>query len=143
MKNPALVGVDVGTTRTKCLIIDATGEMLALASAPTVEFHPRPDWTDYDGDAIWQCVCETIRAALCQMEDPSRIQAIAVASVVLVAKPSWIEPGSEIAMLSSRLWLIDGFAFDDCNIPIVFNDGEYTCAARVIVLIDDLLVKGG
>jgi xylulokinase len=87
MKNPALVGVDVGTTRTKCLIIDATGEILALASAPTVEFHPRPDWTDYDGDAIWQCVCETIRAALCQMEDPSRIQAIAVASVAESAVP--------------------------------------------------------
>src|SRR5260370_13574249 len=81
MNSSAIVGVDVGTTRTKCLIIDATGKILALASAATTDFHPRPDWTDYDGETIWQGVCGTIRSALRQIEDPCRVQAIGVASV--------------------------------------------------------------
>jgi xylulokinase len=87
MNSPAIVGVDVGTTRTKCLIIDATGKILALASAATASFHPRPDWTDYDGETIWQGVCGTIRSALGQIEHPSRVQAIAVASFAESAIP--------------------------------------------------------
>ena len=87
MNNPAMVGIDVGTSRTKCLIIDATGKILALASAATADFHPEPGWTDYDGEVIWQGVCGTIRSALRQIEDPSRVQAIAVASFAESAIP--------------------------------------------------------
>ena len=82
-----MVGIDVGTSRTKCLIIEATGKILALASAATPDFHPQPDWTDYDGGVIWQGVCGTIRSALRQIEDPSRVQAIAVASFAESAIP--------------------------------------------------------
>src|SRR3984893_1456289 len=87
MNNPAMVGIDVGTSRTKCLIIEATGKILALASAATADFHPQPDWTDYDGEVIWQGVCGTIRSALRQIEDPSRVQAIAVARFAESAIP--------------------------------------------------------
>src|SRR5260370_41137183 len=73
--------------RTKCMMMDETGKILGLASAATTDFHPRPDWTDYDGETIWQGVCGTIRSALRQIEDPSRVQAIAVASVAESAIP--------------------------------------------------------
>ncbi len=135
MNSPAMVGVDVGTTRTKCLIVEATGKILALASAATTEFHPRPDWTEYDGEAIWQGVCGTIRSALQQIEDPSCIQAIAVASVAESAVPidksgqaldraiAWFDlrTTAEFAWLAERIGVDRLLSISGLNPDVIFG----------------------
>ena len=76
-----VLGFDVGTTNLKCLALDDTGTIVAQASEPTPQSHPRPDWTDFEPEPIWEAVCRSIRAVTSQIENPSAIRGIAVSSL--------------------------------------------------------------
>ena len=75
------LGVDIGTTHTKALALDVVvGRTLALESAPT------PVVRDELGEAhrpghVLETVMELLAAVVRQVPDPSRIEALCVASV--------------------------------------------------------------
>lgn len=57
-----LLGIDCGTTNTKAVLYDpASGQVLAVASRPTVTHHPLPGRTEYDPAELWQNIVETVR----------------------------------------------------------------------------------
>jgi xylulokinase len=76
-----LLGLDVGTTNIKCLVLDSTGKILVQADERTPLSYPKPGWTDFDPELIWPTVCRTIRAAVAKIELPDRIKGIAVSGV--------------------------------------------------------------
>jgi xylulokinase len=114
---PLLVGVDAGTTNTKAVVVDAAGRMVATASEPTPIAYPRPEWAEYQGEALWQSSAEAIRAALAQLADPGQVVGIAVASMAETAVPldaagaatgpalAWFDKRSraELALIEQRL----------------------------------------
>lgn len=51
-----VLSIDQGTTNTKALLIDASGAIVARASAPVAVTHPKPGWAEQSGEAIWQSV---------------------------------------------------------------------------------------
>lgn len=59
-----LVGVDVGSTSARAGAFDATGRMLASASAPFDVNKPATDHLEHDSEQIWQAVAAAIRRAL-------------------------------------------------------------------------------
>ena len=87
-----VLGFDVGTTNLKCLALDDTGTIVAQASEPTPQSHPRPDWTDFEPEPIWEAVCRAIRALTSQIENPSAIRGIAVSSLAPYAGPAPANP---------------------------------------------------
>jgi xylulokinase len=135
MDSPALVGIDVGTTRTKCLIIDATGKQLALVGCPTSQLHPTPEWTDYEAESIWHAVCQTVRSAVGKIPDPNCIQAVAVASIAESAFPidrsgraldraiAWFDArtAGEFAWLAERIGKERLFAISGLNPDSIFG----------------------
>jgi len=59
-----LIGIDVGTTGSKALLIDEGGEVV---TAYTEEYRfntPQPQWAEQDPEDWWRAVTESIRAAL-------------------------------------------------------------------------------
>ncbi len=84
---PALAGLDVGTSRIKCLIVDAEGRTLARCDMATPCLHLKSGWTDYDPEALWQSSCEVIKAAVARLPSPRAVRGIAVASVAESAVP--------------------------------------------------------
>jgi xylulokinase len=82
-----LVGVDAGTTNTKAVVFDAAGQVGASASEPTPIGYPRPEWAEYDGEALWATAAAAIRAALAGIADPSRVQGVCFASMGETAVP--------------------------------------------------------
>jgi xylulokinase len=76
-----VLGLDVGTTNLKCLALDDTGTIVAQGSEPTPRSHPRPDWTDFEPEPIWEAACRAIRAVVTQIENPAAIRGIAVSSL--------------------------------------------------------------
>lgn len=55
-----VLAIDQGTTNTKALLIDGTGEILARASAPLVTDYPHPGWAEQSAQAIWASVQSVI-----------------------------------------------------------------------------------
>ena len=72
-----LVGVDVGTSATKVLIIDELGKLVSNASHEYPISSPRPNYAEQDPEWWWHAVKASIKEALTSSKvDPSRISAI-------------------------------------------------------------------
>src|SRR5260370_33555364 len=74
-----LLGLDVGTTNVKCLALDSAGKILFQADERTPLSRPKPGWTDFEPEPIWQAACRTVRAVVAKVDSPERIKGIAVA----------------------------------------------------------------
>ena len=60
------MGIDVSTTSSKALIIDETGMVLGVQSAPHTLSNPRPLWSEQDPEEWWQATVKSIQAVLRQ-----------------------------------------------------------------------------
>jgi len=61
-----LLGVDVGTSGTKTILIDETGAVKARATQEYPLYSPRPLWSEQNPADWWQATCGTIREVLRQ-----------------------------------------------------------------------------
>ena len=58
------LGIDIGTSGTKTLAINAKGKILAQAMAAYPCYHPKPLWSEQDPDDWWQATVKTVRAVV-------------------------------------------------------------------------------
>lgn len=61
MGAPLVLGIDQGTSSTKCLLVDAAGAIVAQGQAALSESHPQPGWVEQDAEAIWASVQAAVR----------------------------------------------------------------------------------
>ena len=63
------IGVDVGTSETKAVLVDRDGRVLAAASAPNTLHVPRPGWAEHDAEADWWGnLCTVVREILARSD---------------------------------------------------------------------------
>jgi len=56
MSDALLLAIDQGTSSTKCLLVDAKGEVVARGQAPVSLATPEPGWVEQDANEIWSSV---------------------------------------------------------------------------------------
>ena len=66
------LGIDVSTTATKALVIDAQGAVASAASTEYAFETPRPQWSEQDPALWWRGARESIRKALAGADIPGR-----------------------------------------------------------------------
>lgn len=72
-----LIGIDIGTSGTKTLLIEETGKPIASAIQEYPLYTPRPQWSEQDPVDWWSAVCGTIRTVLLKSGvDPREIKGI-------------------------------------------------------------------
>ena len=72
-----LLGIDVGTSATKAVVVDPAGAILAQAERPVELRSPRPGWAEEDPEQWWANVC-----SLCRELPVSDVAAIGVSGMV-------------------------------------------------------------
>ncbi|MBC7287845.1 MAG: xylulokinase [Armatimonadetes bacterium] len=93
-----LLGLDVGTTGTKTLLIDETGRVVARAVAEYPMVVPRPNWAEQNPEDWWRATVATIRQILDDSGvDPAAIRGVGLSgqmhgSVFLDAADKVIRP---------------------------------------------------
>ena len=60
--NKLLLGIDIGTTGTKCSIYNLEGNIVASSYREYPMLHPHPDWTEQDPRVWWSCVCQNLKS---------------------------------------------------------------------------------
>lgn len=60
------LGIDIGTSGTKTLAVDAKGKILAAATQEYPCYVPKPLWSEQDPDDWWKAVVGTVRAVVAQ-----------------------------------------------------------------------------
>jgi xylulokinase len=92
------LGIDVGTSGTKTLVISAAGKVLAQATSNYPCYHPKPLWSEQDPEDWWQATIKTIRAVMKKARlKPGDVRAIGLSgqmhgSVFLDKKNQVIRP---------------------------------------------------
>lgn len=85
MRDPLLLGVDVGTTNCKAAAYTPAGHLIAQARAATPVTTPAPGRAEHDANELWRAVAAVIRATVAQLPDAGYtaddIAALAVASM--------------------------------------------------------------
>jgi xylulokinase len=75
-----LIGFDIGTTSTKCILIDRSGKFIASANKEYPMDTPRLGWAEQDPDQWWDASVYTIKEVLAKSKiDPKNISAIGLA----------------------------------------------------------------
>ena len=59
-----LLGIDIGTSGVKALLIDTAGRVVASASESYPLYTPQPLWAEQDPDDWWNATCKVIRRVL-------------------------------------------------------------------------------
>jgi sugar (pentulose or hexulose) kinase len=85
-----VLGLDVGTTNLKCLALDDTGTIVAQTSEPTPQSHPRPDWTDFEPEPIWEAICREISALPSPLETSSPSRSITPPRLAETLMPMYV-----------------------------------------------------
>jgi glycerol kinase len=79
MPGPLILAIDQGTSSTKCLLVDAAGQVVARGSAPVAEQHPRPGWVEQDAAEIWRSVQVAVAACL-EGQDVRAVVAVGISN---------------------------------------------------------------
>lgn len=79
MSDRFILSIDQGTSSTKCLLVDETGDVVATASASLGEHCPSPGWVEQDAEAIWTSVREAVATAMVGY-DPKTIAAVGLST---------------------------------------------------------------
>src|SRR6185437_4696287 len=64
-----IVAVDQGTSSTKALAVDASGNVVGWGSVAVAQAHPRPGWVEQDAREIADSALEAVRQAVAGIED--------------------------------------------------------------------------
>ncbi|MFN4261762.1 MAG: glycerol kinase GlpK [Gemmataceae bacterium] len=64
MPSPYILAIDQGTTSTRALVFDDTGQCLGSFQKEFSQYYPRPGWVEHDLEEIWQSVVAVVPAAL-------------------------------------------------------------------------------
>jgi xylulokinase len=75
-----LIGVDIGTSSSKGVVVDAAGAVLAAHTRPHVTSSPRPGWFEHDADEVWWDGVTSILRTLLR-ESPGPVDGVAVSGI--------------------------------------------------------------
>jgi len=90
------LGLDIGTSSVKCILVSTSGEVEGAASAPLDLETPQPGWAEQDPEAWWEATRAAIRDLRAQ-QPGAGIDAIGISgqmhsSVFLDKKGAVIRP---------------------------------------------------
>src|SRR6185436_7536188 len=59
-----ILAIDQGTTSTRAIVFDSTGQPVASAQKELPQIFPKPGWVEHDPEEIWRATVEVCRGAL-------------------------------------------------------------------------------
>ncbi len=79
MKEQYILSIDQGTTSSRAIIFDASGEIIGLGQKDFKQYFPEPGWVEHDADEIWSSQWEAIEKAIKNADiDHDQIAAIGI-----------------------------------------------------------------
>ncbi|MBB4662110.1 FGGY-family carbohydrate kinase [Conexibacter arvalis] len=77
-RGPLVLAIDQGSSNTKAILVERSGEVVASASSPVPDRFPQPGWVEQDADAIWASVLDVIAQLPAELLAPARLAGIGI-----------------------------------------------------------------
>ncbi len=109
---PYLIGIDIGTSSTKSVLMDEAGVVLAVAQQETGISTPRPGWAEQDPETWWRATCGTLKKVL----SASRVDPKTIAGVGLSGQMhGTVLLGKDHRVLRPAILWADGRSAEQCR----------------------------
>lgn len=76
MSEPLLLAIDQGTTSSRAIVFDHTGQMLYVAQKELIQHYPNPSWIEHDATDIWNDTLALCREVIASAGGSEKIAAI-------------------------------------------------------------------
>lgn len=63
-----IAAIDQGTTSTRCMIFNHSGEVISIAQKEHQQIYPKPGWVEHDALEIWERTQEVIQTAIAKAD---------------------------------------------------------------------------
>jgi glycerol kinase len=73
-----IAAIDQGTTSTRCMIFDHSGQVVAAAQKEHRQIYPQPGWVEHDPLEIWQRTQEVVKEAVQKIDRLSSIVGLGI-----------------------------------------------------------------
>ncbi|GAB4542343.1 MAG: glycerol kinase GlpK [Anaerolineales bacterium] len=73
-----IAAIDQGTTSTRCILFNHSGEVAALAQKEHRQIYPQPGWVEHDPLEIWQRAQETLSEATSALRADGQVAAVGI-----------------------------------------------------------------
>ena len=105
-----LMGIDIGTTATKIILIDLEGRVVSSVEKPSLLLSPHPGWAEEDADQWWQNVCSGVPECLQQAKVvPGQVAAVGTSGMV----PTIVLLDADDKVLRTSIQQNDARAFEE------------------------------
>lgn len=158
-----LIGLDVGTTAVKALLVDIEGRIISSASYKYKLMTPRSDWVEQDPEDLWQGVVFTIKKILEDLKPSDQVVALSISSQGGTTIPvddrfrpvynaiSWMdhrayEQAERIRKQGINLYEITGWDIYD-GLPLLHiswlreNEPKIFSSARYFLFVNDFIIN--
>ncbi|HAI05941.1 MAG TPA: xylulokinase, partial [Pantoea sp.] len=71
------IGIDLGTSGVKVVLVDAAGQVRATETAPLQVSRPQPLWSEQEPERWWPALDHAMQA-LSRQHDPRAVEALAL-----------------------------------------------------------------
>jgi len=124
-----LIGLDIGTSAVKGILISEDGEILAQGKEKTSFVYPNPDYVEFDAEERYKLICTFIRSLVQQKPLSSRIRAISISGAsgnsLLLDKnknpvqnvASWLDMRAESSYQELLSSFSDEYVYSVCGWP--------------------------
>lgn len=76
-----IMALDAGTTSSRCILFNHTGEICSIAQKEFTQYYPQPGWVEHDAMEIWSTQLQVAKTAMEQVNAlPSQILSIGIAN---------------------------------------------------------------
>ncbi|MDY0095854.1 MAG: FGGY-family carbohydrate kinase [Candidatus Vecturithrix sp.] len=82
-----LVGIDLGSSSLKAAVFQEDGTVIAKQSAANALHTPRPGWSEYDPQEVWERIVGCLQTCLASVGDCSAIRGVSISSMGEVGIP--------------------------------------------------------
>ncbi|NUQ51208.1 MAG: xylulokinase [Phycisphaerales bacterium] len=115
-----LLGIDIGTSSTKSLLIDERGRVLAAASSPHPIHRDKPLWSEQEPEDWWRAVVASVREVIARASiDASHIRAVGLSGqmhgAVLLDKSAATGGGHSAPVLRRAILWNDQRCGEQCD----------------------------
>jgi xylulokinase len=124
-----LIGLDIGTSAVKGILISENGEILAHGKEKTFFVHPHPGYVEFDAEERYKLICKFIRSLVQQKPLNSQIHAISISGAsgnsLLLDKnkkpvqnvASWLDARAESSYQDLLSQFSDEYIYSVCGWP--------------------------
>lgn len=88
MSEGLLVGIDIGTSSSKGVLVSADGTIVARATTPHETSYPHPGWVEHDAEAVWWTDFRTLLAELLPQAEGRPLAGLGISGIGPVLLPA-------------------------------------------------------